>query len=261
MTRPSTLASLPAVIAAAMIGAMPAGATSLDCTLTAEKAIVMLAEPIWLRLKCLNASDKPVRLDFANDWASGVAWRISPEVGEPPCQAAEAQIDANRVTLRLTNVSQQPLSFVLARSPFGTLFFMALTITQPDGTRLVRTIPDEPDETFMPGDHSLGPGGSVAFSQVLNEWHDFREVGEYTVVASIPITPKGQFISRSDPAATTTFTIRIGPRNAESLKETCTRLAARRARGDRKQSRPGMRCALSRRRNACRGLGGPCFTS
>ncbi|HLX06393.1 MAG TPA: hypothetical protein VKY89_00885 [Thermoanaerobaculia bacterium] len=133
------------------------------------------------------------------------------------------------VGYQFKNVSAKPTSFTLARSPFGTLFFMVLTITLPSGSHIIRELPDEADEMFSPGDISLSPGESVILNQVLNEWYDFHEVGEYRVTATIPITPSGKqgFFSRSDPAATVTFSIKVGPRNAEEIKETCDTLASK----------------------------------
>jgi len=83
MMKAHLLASLAGAV---VLSAAPAAATSLDCALTAEKPAVMVAEPVWLRLRCDNAGGEPVALDFAT--ANELAWRTSPQIGPPPCHAA-----------------------------------------------------------------------------------------------------------------------------------------------------------------------------
>jgi hypothetical protein len=80
------LGSLAGVLALGFAAAPPLHAGGLDCTLTAEKAKVMVAEPIWLRLHCVNTGDQSTDLDFAT--AGALAWATKPAVGGPPCDAS-----------------------------------------------------------------------------------------------------------------------------------------------------------------------------
>jgi hypothetical protein len=169
----------------------------------------------------------------ASRGVAGVPEPQALEVTATPARSAFSLHEPVLITLRFTNGSKEPLSFQLARTPAGTLFFMVLTITRPDGIQVVRSLPDEPDEIFRLGDIALAPGASTTLDgQVLNDWHDFHQLGEYRVVASIPITPAGQLTSRTHPPVRTAFTIMITPRNAGSLKETCSKLAAKASLGE-----------------------------
>jgi hypothetical protein len=83
MVMGATLGLFASALAAALSGPMPSGAPNLDCTLTAQKMAVMVAEPVWLRLSCRNTGEKPVELNFAT--RNVLAWRTSPQLGGAPC--------------------------------------------------------------------------------------------------------------------------------------------------------------------------------
>jgi hypothetical protein len=70
-------------LAAVSSSPIPSATANLDCTLTAEKTTVMVAEPIWLRLNCRNTLEEPADLNFAT--RNVLAWRTSPQVGATPC--------------------------------------------------------------------------------------------------------------------------------------------------------------------------------
>src|SRR5579863_5896908 len=86
MVMSATLGLIASALAAALAGPTPLGllgGATLDCTLTAEKTTVMVAEPVWLRLSCRNTGEKPVDFNFATRGV--LAWRTSPQLGPPPC--------------------------------------------------------------------------------------------------------------------------------------------------------------------------------
>jgi hypothetical protein len=83
MVMGATVGLLATALAAALSGPIPLAGAQLDCRLTAEKTTVMVAEPVWLRLSCRNAGEKPVDLNFATRGV--LAWRTSPQLGPSPC--------------------------------------------------------------------------------------------------------------------------------------------------------------------------------
>jgi len=179
-------------------------------------AIVAAAIAAAFGSACATQAAPTNRLDGAHHGAapSKTLWKITAR----PVSAANSLGEPIFFDLQVTNLSSEPASIDLGGDDKKNL---RITLTEPNG--LSRPSQLHYGGLQRRGTHLVGAHATYTKRLILNEWNDFREVGDYyAMVALVP-----EFGPKMDDPPTDDFHVSIGPRNESKLSSVAKTLADR----------------------------------
>jgi hypothetical protein len=121
--------------------------------------------------------------------------------------------------LQIRNRSQSSVTFDLGLNFKGNL---SLTVSQPDGRRTVRRLPEAFDSFGAIGRVTLAPGQTYQGRMVLNDWQTFDQVGDYEVEVELP--PVQEPLGLHGEKLTVSCHFRVTQRDPVLLLAACKRL-------------------------------------
>jgi len=103
----------------------------------------------------------------------------------------------------------------------------AFSITDPDGIFLqIPPFPTYPDGNFgNPARVTIKPGSTYKLRLLLNEWYEFRSIGDYRVGVKTDAVFRTESGRSVLPSTANIIVARVGPRNENRLTRICNDLA------------------------------------
>jgi hypothetical protein len=139
-----------------------------------------------------------------------------------PTRASFSLREPIEAVLEIRNRLAEPVHLDLGGNHKESL---TITITRPDGKKIMSQLPQPFDNFTEIGRVDLAPHQSYSKTLVLNEWESFDHEGTYSVEVAVPVP--SDLLNRAEVNLSASTLVRVTPRDPIRIKSACEQLKAK----------------------------------